>query len=139
MDVLSTAPGAGSSERRKDKYEVHIKKSADFFKHTTFRNLDRFVKVNSNTLILGGGDYADMQYLKDIIVQRRFIGNVDMLGLSFEEDIVATGLGLYIAVPMMREAKEARGNQPLDKAGAVEILKKCLEVLFYRDCLSHDR
>ncbi|CAA9998483.1 unnamed protein product, partial [Nesidiocoris tenuis] len=103
MDVLSTAPGAGSSERRKDKYEVHIKKSADFFKHTTF------------------------------------IGNVDMLGLSFEEDIVATGLGLYIAVPMMREAKEARGNQPLDKAGAVEILKKCLEVLFYRDCLSHDR
>ncbi|KAF6202758.1 hypothetical protein GE061_003160 [Apolygus lucorum] len=154
-----------------------------------FRNVDRFIKVNSNTLILGSGDYSDFQYIKDVVEQRSiseqilnddfqmdarslhswltrvmynrrskfdplwnnlmvagidhdnkpFIGNVDMLGLSFEENIVATGLGLYIAVPMMRAAVEARGDQPLDKAGAVEILKKCLEVLYYRDCISYDK
>lgn len=69
----------------------------------------------------------------------RFVGNVDSLGLAYEENIVATGLGLYIAVPLMRAAVEARGNQPLDKAAAVEIIKKCLEVLFYRDCLSYDK
>lgn len=208
-------------ERQKDKYEVHIKKAANIFKHTMspmvtmtsaigikfdggvavasdvggyygkmlrFRSVDRFIKVNDKTLLLGSGDYSDFQYIKDIVEQRSiseqilnddylmdarslhswltrvmynrrskldplwnnlmvagidhdnkpFIGNVDSLGLSYEENIVASGLGLYIAVPMMRAAVEAKGG-PLDKASAIELLKKCLEVLFYRDCLSYDK
>lgn len=35
-----------------------------------FRNCPRVMKVNDNILLGSGGDYADFQYLKDIIEQK---------------------------------------------------------------------
>ena len=35
-----------------------------------YRNCSRVVKVNETTIMGAGGDYADFQFLKDIIEQR---------------------------------------------------------------------
>ena len=35
-----------------------------------YRNCSRVLKVNSSTVLAAGGDYADFQYLKNVIEQR---------------------------------------------------------------------
>ncbi|XP_026316670.1 proteasome subunit beta type-4 [Hyposmocoma kahamanoa] len=120
-----------------------------------FRDCPRVMKVNDNILLGSGGDYADFQYLKDIIEQKiideqcigdglklkprslhcwltrvlynkrskmdplwnnyivagvqdgePFLGAVDKLGTAYEDATIATGLGAYMATPLLREAAE---------------------------------
>lgn len=54
-----------------------------------------------------------------------------MLGTAYEDKHVATGYGAYIALPLMREALEKKAN--LTQQEALNLLTKCMEVLFYRD------
>lgn len=35
-----------------------------------YRNVDRIMKVNENIILGAGGDYADFQYLKNLIDQK---------------------------------------------------------------------
>merc|ERR1719253_1622989 len=67
-----------------------------------------------------------------------FLGTVDLIGTSYEDDIIATGYGGHLAIPLLREAIEAHGtNMSYDQARAV--LENCMRVLFYRDCLAIDK
>lgn len=45
---------------------------------------------------------------------------------------MATGYGAYIAIPLLRKALEKPGG--LSREEAVEVIKNCLRVLFYREC-----
>ncbi|XP_065207722.1 proteasome subunit beta type-4 [Planococcus citri] len=151
-----------------------------------FKNCPRILKVNKNTVIGVGGDYADYQYLKELIngkiigeecleddiyikpaslhcwltrvmYNRRskvdplwnniivggiqegkpFLGSVDKLGTAFEDKIIATGYGAYIAIPLLRDAVDKKPE--LNAQEATEILKKCMEVLYYRDARSWNK
>ncbi|KAG7168222.1 Proteasome subunit beta type-4-like [Homarus americanus] len=64
-----------------------------------------------------------------------FLGYVDKIGTAFEAKEVATGFGLHLAVPMIREAREKKPN--LTRDDAQKLLKECLKVLYYRDCRAH--
>lgn len=148
--------------------------------------LPRLFKVNDQTVIGGTGDYADFQYLTDLIEDRvtsdycyhdgytykpqalmtwctrvlynrrtkfnplwnrlviagmqntkPFLGCVDMLGNAYENDCIATGYGNYLALPLMREFLEKNGNK-ITKQQAVDILERCLKVLYYRDARAYD-
>lgn len=150
-----------------------------------FRDCPRVLKVNDLILLGSGGDYADYQYLKDIIEQKiideqcigdglqlkpkslhcwltrvlynkrskmdplwnnyivagiqdgePFLGAVDKLGTAYEDGTIATGLGAYMATPLLRDAVE---KGPLDEESAKAIVRKCMEVLFYRDARSFPR
>ncbi|XP_072937668.1 proteasome subunit beta type-4 [Epargyreus clarus] len=150
-----------------------------------FRDCPRVLKVNDLTLLGCGGDYADYQYLKDIIEQKiidekcvgdglqlkprslhcwltrvmynkrskmdplwnnyvvagiqdgePFLGAVDKLGTAYEDSTIATGLGAYMATPLLRSALE---KGPLDEESATALVRKCMEVLFYRDARSFPR
>ncbi|KAF9803993.1 hypothetical protein SFRURICE_019189 [Spodoptera frugiperda] len=128
-----------------------------------FRDCPRIMKVNDLILLGNGGDYADYQYLKDIIEQKiideqcigdglllkprslhcwltrvlynkrskmdplwsnyvvagiqdgePFLGAVDKLGTAYEDAAIATGLG-------------------------AALVRKCMEVLFYRDARAFQR
>ena len=35
-----------------------------------YRNISRIMNVNNNTAIAGAGDYADFQFLKEVLEQR---------------------------------------------------------------------
>lgn len=66
---------------------------------------------------------------------KKFLGFVDMYGSNYEEDMVATGYGSYIALPLMRRA----WRPDLSEAEARTLLEDSMRVLYYRDCRSLNR
>lgn len=60
-----------------------------------------------------------------------YLGFVDKLGTSFEDNCIATGFGLYLALPLMMKRLEEKPL--LTKQEALDLLKECLKVLYYRD------
>ena len=80
-----------------------------------------------NTILVAGKSYSGEPYL----------GYVDKIGVAFEDNTVATGMGAYIALPMMRKALADNPDMTIDEAK--EVMIRCLRVLFYRDCRSLNR
>jgi 20S proteasome subunit beta 7 len=64
-----------------------------------------------------------------------FLGFVDKIGTTYEDNFIATGFGSYLALPIMREKYRA----DLEEGEARCILEDCLRVLFYRDCRALNR
>jgi len=58
---------------------------------------------------------------------------VDHQGTAFEEDFVATGFGMHLGIPLLRN--NWKPDMSLDEAKA--LATKCLEVCFYRDCKAY--
>lgn len=67
-----------------------------------------------------------------------FLGTVDLLGTQYEDDIVATGFGGHLAIPLLREALEAHGTN-MSAEQARSVLEDCMRVLYYRDCRTINR
>lgn len=148
-----------------------------------FRNCPRLMKVNDATILGAGGDYADFQYLQNVIEQKvideeclndglnlkpaslhcwltrvlynrrcrfdpfwnifivgglqdnkPFLGFIDKLGTAYTSPHIASGYGMHIALPMMRDAMEKKPE--LTKDEARDLLTNCLRVLYYRDARS---
>lgn len=64
-----------------------------------------------------------------------FLGFVDKLGTSFKSNIIATGYGQLLALPLMREYVEKLDRLPTEQE-ARALITKCMEVLYYRDARS---
>lgn len=64
-----------------------------------------------------------------------FLGLVDKIGTTYEDDVIATGFGSYLALPILRERYTAN----LEEGEARAILEDCMRVLFYRDCRALNR
>ncbi|KAL2153859.1 hypothetical protein VTH82DRAFT_2535 [Thermothelomyces myriococcoides] len=69
-----------------------------------------------------------------------FLASVDLRGTSFSSPSLATGYGAMLAQPIMRRyaATEADAAR-LSRDEAVNVVKECMKVLFYRDARSLDR
>ena len=67
--------------------------------------------------------------------RKPFLGRVDKLGMSYEEDFIATGFGLHLAVPLLR----TRWVPGMTQADAQALLEDCMRVLYYRDCRTINR
>lgn len=65
-----------------------------------------------------------------------FLGHINFRGRAYTSNIIATGFGTHLALPIFREQSE---NGPIDEAKAQELIKKSMEVLFYRDCRGYPR
>jgi len=64
-----------------------------------------------------------------------FLGVVDLRGTAYTDNIVATGFGGHLAMPILRN----KWHADLDEGEARGILEDCLRVLFYRDCRAIDK
>ena len=64
-----------------------------------------------------------------------FLGYVDKIGTTYEDNIIATGFGSYLAIPLMRE--KYRPN--MEEGEARALLEDCMRILFYRDCRALNR
>jgi len=64
-----------------------------------------------------------------------FLGVVDRLGTTVEDNIMATGFGSYMGMPLLREKWRA----DMDEGEARALLEDCMTVLFYRDCRAASR
>jgi 20S proteasome subunit beta 7 len=75
-------------------------------------------------------------YWNDILVAgvdttgKPFLGSVDKIGTTVTDNILATGFGSYLALPLLRE----KWRPDLTEGEARAMLEDCLRVLFYRDC-----
>lgn len=63
------------------------------------------------------------------------LGMVDMHGAHFESNVIATGFGLHMGLPLLRKA----WRSDLSVAEAVPIVEDIMKVLFYRDARTIDR
>jgi len=64
-----------------------------------------------------------------------FLGLVDKIGTTYEDDYIATGFGSYLALPILRE----KWTADLSEGEARGLLEDCMRVLFYRDCRALNR
>jgi len=69
-----------------------------------------------------------------------FLSSADLLGTTFSAPSLATGFGAHLALPILRGLfPEERPIDTIEKEQAVEALKQCMKVLFYRDARSLDK
>jgi 20S proteasome subunit beta 7 len=150
-----------------------------------YHNVDRVFNINENIVIGISGDYADFQFLKQLIDEtilsdfsmddkialkpkdlytwltrvlynRRskfqplwvdmvvggmqydvpFLGHINFRGRAYTNDVISTGFGTHLALPLLREVSE---KGVMNEAAAQEVIKKSMEVLFYRDCRAYPR
>lgn len=72
--------------------------------------------------------------------QKPFLASVDLLGTTFSAPTLATGFGSQLAQPILRrKVPDEEAVLRLTKEEAVELVKECMKVLFYRDARSLDK
>ena len=68
-----------------------------------------------------------------------FLSSVDLLGTTFSAPTLATGYGAQLAQPLLRKLVEDEAVvDSISQDRAVEAVKECMKVLFYRDARSLD-
>ncbi|KAJ4290098.1 Proteasome subunit beta type-7 [Collariella sp. IMI 366227] len=69
-----------------------------------------------------------------------FLASIDLRGTAFTSPSLATGFGAMLAQPIMRRyAATEEDAAKLSREQAVDVVKECMKVLFYRDARSLDR
>ncbi|KAF2405379.1 proteasome endopeptidase complex, beta subunit [Trichodelitschia bisporula] len=72
--------------------------------------------------------------------EKPFLASVDLLGTTFSSPSLATGYGAHLAQPIMRKlVPDEEAAARLGKEEAIQAIKDCMKVLFYRDARSMDR
>lgn len=68
-----------------------------------------------------------------------FLAATDLLGTTFSAPSLSTGFGSMLAQPIMRRyAPDEESAAKLTREQAVEVVRECMKVLFYRDARSMD-
>ena len=69
-----------------------------------------------------------------------FLSSIDLLGTTFTSPTLATGFGAHLAQPLLRKVADDESKVAgVTKERAIEAVKECMKVLFYRDARSLDR
>lgn len=66
---------------------------------------------------------------------KSFLGMVDLHGSTFTDDMLTTGYGTHLALPLLRK----KWREGLPYVEAKGLLEECMKVLFYRDCRTINR
>jgi 20S proteasome subunit beta 7 len=62
--------------------------------------------------------------------EQPFLGMVDKIGTTISDNVLATGFGAWLALPLLRE----KWRPDLTEGEARALLEDCMKVLFLRDC-----
>jgi 20S proteasome subunit beta 7 len=80
-----------------------------------------------NAMLVAGLDEAN----------KPFLAYADLLGTTYSSPSLATGFGAHLAQPIMRRVVPTEAaSKELTKEQAVDCVKECMKVLFYRDARS---
>ena len=60
---------------------------------------------------------------------------VDLYGTYYEDRYLATGFGMHLAMPLLRE----HARVDMSEEETRQLLTKCMEILFYRDCRASNK
>eukprot|EP00180_Rhodochaete_pulchella_P000753 Plantae.Rhodophyta-Rhodochaete_pulchella.ctg15849.p2 GENE.Plantae.Rhodophyta-Rhodochaete_pulchella.ctg15849~~Plantae.Rhodophyta-Rhodochaete_pulchella.ctg15849.p2 ORF type:complete len:228 (-),score=43.02 Plantae.Rhodophyta-Rhodochaete_pulchella.ctg15849:100-717(-) len=62
--------------------------------------------------------------------EKLFLGTIDPIATSYEDDFIVTGFGHHLALPIIRE----RWTEDMSEAEARTLVEDALRVCYYRDC-----
>ncbi|KAK4395430.1 Proteasome subunit beta type-4 [Sesamum angolense] len=127
------------------KYKDGILLAADmggsYGSNLRYKTVERLKSVGKHSIIGASGEISDfqeiMRYLDELILYDNMWddGNslgpkeVNMIGVHYEDDHVATGFGNHLARPILRD----EWHENLTFEEGVKLLEKCMRVLLYRD------
>lgn len=108
-------------------YDTHTANAKETWNYLRAVMYNRRNKMNPlwNDLVVAGMDETGAP----------FLGWVDKIGTTFHDNLVATGFGSYLAIPLLRE----KYRPDLQEGEARALLEDCMRVLFYRDCRALNR
>eukprot|EP00003_Mantamonas_plastica_P026252 TRINITY_DN530_c0_g1_i2.p1 TRINITY_DN530_c0_g1~~TRINITY_DN530_c0_g1_i2.p1 ORF type:complete len:163 (-),score=49.26 TRINITY_DN530_c0_g1_i2:102-590(-) len=92
---------------------------------TQFQLLFRYNRRNKQNPLWNSVVVAGMQEND----KEAYLGFVDLVGSNYDDKYLATGYGAYIAMPLLRKG----WKEDMTQDEAVELIKKCMSVLYYRD------
>jgi 20S proteasome subunit beta 7 len=69
------------------------------------------------------------------VTKKPFLGQVNMIGLAFEGDFLASGFGHHLGMPLLRK----HWRPDMSEIEAQKLLEDCMRVCFYRDCRTINR
>jgi 20S proteasome subunit beta 7 len=119
---------SGSAEDDNEKTSLSAKNLYTYLSKVMYKRRSDFNPL-WNQLLVAGLDDAGAP----------FLASVDLLGTTFSSPSLATGFGAHLAQPILRRyAPDEEAVKSLDKAKAIEVVKECMKVLFYRDARSLD-
>jgi len=82
-----------------------------------------------NHILVAGLDHED----------KPFLASADLLGTTFAAPTLATGFGAHLAQPILRRrVPDEKASKEVTREEAVDLVKECMKVLFYRDARSLD-
>lgn len=128
---LTAAEAAGEDEDEKEKEPKGGLNAANLHKYLSKLFYARRNKFDPlwNQLLVAGFDSS----------RKPFLAAADLRGTVFTSPSLATGFGSMLAQPIMRKyAATEEDAAKLTKEKAVEIIRECMKVLYYRDARSWD-
>ncbi|PNS17801.1 hypothetical protein CAC42_3196 [Sphaceloma murrayae] len=122
----STAPT--TEAERQAKTQLSAKNLHTYISKVMYKRRSDFNPL-WNAVLVGGLDDAG----------NPFLASADLLGTTFSAPTLATGFGAHLAQPIMRRhVPTEEAAKDLTREQAVEIVRECMKVLFYRDARSLD-
>eukprot|EP00301_Raphidiophrys_heterophryoidea_P026721 c9289_g1_i1.p1 GENE.c9289_g1_i1~~c9289_g1_i1.p1 ORF type:complete len:280 (+),score=70.68 c9289_g1_i1:2-841(+) len=115
-DLLDTV--ATEDEAFLDKHQLLPAQIHSFLSRVLYNRRNKFDPLWTSIVVAGFTDGAS------------FLGYTDLVGTAYTDNIIATGMGAYIALPLLRSAY----LPGLSLEEARTILENAMRVLFYRDC-----
>ncbi|XP_022745739.1 proteasome subunit beta type-4-like isoform X2 [Durio zibethinus] len=115
-----------------------------------YKSVERMKPIGKHSLLGASGEISDFQeilrYLDELMRNKfnplwnslvlggvkngqTYLGMVNMIGVNFEDNHVATGFGNHLARPILRQ----EWHENLSFEDGVKLLEKCMRVLLYRD------
>jgi len=123
LEAKSLEMSSGLLQEREDTAPMTARSMWNYLRVVMYHRRNKMNPLWNNVVVCGqdGDDY--------------FLGVVDRLGTTVEDNIMATGFGSYMGVPLLRE----KWRPDMDEGEARALLEDCMKVLFYRDCRAASR
>mmetsp|Transcript_2274 Transcript_2274/g.9794 ORF Transcript_2274/g.9794 Transcript_2274/m.9794 type:complete len:236 (-) Transcript_2274:133-840(-) len=106
-----------------DGYELGTEEYYNYIRAVLYQQRNKFEPL-WNDVVIGG-----------LRGGKPFLGTVNLIGLQYEEDYIATGFGGYLVTPILR----TKWRPDLTEDEARALLEECMRVLFYRFCTALNR
>jgi 20S proteasome subunit beta 7 len=119
----------GTAEDNKNEGQLNAANLHKYLSKLMYRRRNDFDPLWNHVLVAGFDSSA-----------KPYLASVDLRGTTFTSPSLATGFGSMLAQPIMRRyAATEEDAARLTREEAVNVIKECMKVLFYRDARSLDR
>ncbi|KAI9704213.1 MAG: Proteasome subunit beta type-7 [Candelina mexicana] len=110
-------------------HSLNAKNLHTYLAKVLYKRRSDFNPLWNQILVAGLGGY-----------DKPFLSSVDLLGTTFSAPTMATGFGAHLAQPILRRlVPDEAAVEGISKEQAIEAVKECMKVLFYRDARSLDK